>query len=295
MSLFTDSYDQCVDIVVNYLLIRKASTRDISLMTYVAMKAFDVKDYLLARKAYEVSLEVQPDGCFVVEDSELIIGTACFYIYNSFAWIGLVAIVPEYQRRGLGTKLMEVVLNELRLRGIESIGLDSTEAGYRLYKKFGFIDEYRTIMYELPDIDLSSNDIKSLLHKYRIDILDYIPDSIADLDRRVFGGNRTRVLKALIKRGGKLIVINNKGYALIKKDSIGPLIAEDSEIAMALLVKALSMNIKRIIVPEVNREAIKLIESLGGKRVVYCMRMRLGPKIDMKLDKIFAILNYAKG
>jgi ribosomal protein S18 acetylase RimI-like enzyme len=48
---------------------------------------------------------------------------------------------PEYRRKGIVKKLLEEIIKEAKLIGINSIDLKATEDGYNLYKKIGFKDD----------------------------------------------------------------------------------------------------------------------------------------------------------
>ncbi|WFO74825.1 GNAT family N-acetyltransferase [Desulfurococcaceae archaeon MEX13E-LK6-19] len=273
------------------MIIRNATYNDLDAMASVYARAFGFKgDISLVKMVFEVCLEVQPDGCFVACLDNRVVGTGCFFIYGSFAWVGGVCVVPEYQRRGIGTRIMERILRELKTRGIETIRLDSTKAGYRLYKKLGFIEEYKTITYDLSNIDTSLCPSKD-----EVEVLDNIPDFVAETDRMVFGGDRVRVLRAWLKRGAKLLVIRDQGYAMVQKTRIGPVIANNEDTACTLILESIRLGVTKITIPEANTKAVELMNKVGAKPLVYCTRMRLGPKYNEDTSKIYGILNYAKG
>jgi len=48
---------------------------------------------------------------------------------------------PEYRRKGIAKKLLEEIIKEAKLMGINTIDLKATENGYNLYKKLGFKDD----------------------------------------------------------------------------------------------------------------------------------------------------------
>jgi len=52
-------------------------------------------------------------------------------IYNVFTY-------PEYQKRGLATITMDVLIKEARRRNLSYVELSSSELGKPLYEKFGF-------------------------------------------------------------------------------------------------------------------------------------------------------------
>jgi len=48
---------------------------------------------------------------------------------------------PEYRRKGIAKNLIEEIIKEAKLIGINRIDLKATEAGYNLYKKMGFKED----------------------------------------------------------------------------------------------------------------------------------------------------------
>jgi len=48
---------------------------------------------------------------------------------------------PEYRRKGIAKQLIENIIKEAKLIGVNRIDLKATEDGYNLYKQLGFIDD----------------------------------------------------------------------------------------------------------------------------------------------------------
>ncbi|MCM1112761.1 MAG: GNAT family N-acetyltransferase [Muribaculum sp.] len=46
---------------------------------------------------------------------------------------------PEYRRRGIAYRTLELLVEEARERGIAQIALEATAMGRPLYEKFGFV------------------------------------------------------------------------------------------------------------------------------------------------------------
>jgi len=110
-------------------------------------------------KIYQRLKEMNKGGCLVAEREGNIIATGCYVDYESYAWIGSVAVASKFQRKGIGTALMLKLLDMLKDK-IKSFGLDATSAGERLYRKLGFIEEYRTTVFRLPDELSNSFNVK---------------------------------------------------------------------------------------------------------------------------------------
>lgn len=56
---------------------------------------------------------------------------------------------PAYRRRGIAYKILDLLVSDVRSKGITSISLEATEAGRPLYEKYGFVkmdDEMELLM-----------------------------------------------------------------------------------------------------------------------------------------------------
>lgn len=60
---------------------------------------------------------------------------------NDTAWLSMLAVAPEYQRKGLGTKAVSFFEEYISDRGFSSAGINTTEdnsAAQKLYEKCGY-------------------------------------------------------------------------------------------------------------------------------------------------------------
>ena len=55
----------------------------------------------------------------------------CAYIMNMYTR-------PEYRRRGVARRTLDLLVRDARARGVAHIGLEATAAGRPLYEKYGF-------------------------------------------------------------------------------------------------------------------------------------------------------------
>ena len=55
------------------------------------------------------------------------------------AYIMNMYVRPAYRRRGIATRLLELLVDDAHARGISCITLEATDAGRPLYAKFGFV------------------------------------------------------------------------------------------------------------------------------------------------------------
>ena len=87
--------------------------------------------------------------CFVAIDINKLVGTVCFYSKekkgkatwyekNNVAYYGQLAVLPKYQKKGIGSRLIELVENEAIINEAEEIAIDTAEGATYLinfYKK----------------------------------------------------------------------------------------------------------------------------------------------------------------
>ena len=233
-----------------------------------------------------VNIETQENGCVAYSLHNIPAGTGCFFSYDDVGWIGYMAVLPQYQRRGIGTAIIEYLLEELDNLGVKTVRLDSSEAGYHLYKNFGFVDEYKTTMFELPEkvSDMSEKVITT----------QKISEGVKKMDVEIFGADRLKAIRAWLNHGAKILEMKD-GYALLKMNSAGPIIATDYHTAQILLMEAILRGAKNITIPEANNSAIKLMKDVGAVWRHNRIRMRRGPPVKEHTDKIYGILSYAKG
>jgi ribosomal protein S18 acetylase RimI-like enzyme len=86
-------------------------------------------------------LEKDATGCFVAEEGRRIVGMIFSRTWGGVGWFGTFAVLPEYQGRGIGQRLMAASLGYLRTDPGRVIGLETMpESAYNLglYLKQGF-------------------------------------------------------------------------------------------------------------------------------------------------------------
>ena len=93
-------------------------------------------------KDWRLLLDNPDNVCIVAEKDNRVAGTATALNHgNKVAWIGMVLVDKSLRGQGAGKMLLENIIN--RLQHIKSVKLDATPAGEPLYRKLGFIAEYK--------------------------------------------------------------------------------------------------------------------------------------------------------
>ncbi|BFI74371.1 GNAT family N-acetyltransferase [Sulfurisphaera ohwakuensis] len=254
------------------MIIREATYSDIQEMSAVWGESIGSSNVEANKEIFSIFLDL--GKCIVVEEGERIISTACYIPYYNLSWIGNVGVKPEYQRKGIGRRIMIELLNDIKTR---SIRLDATNAGYKLYRDLGFEEEYKTVVY----------DISQVRGEGKAKITEKLEDWMLKLDKMAFGDDRSKLLSRI---KGK-IVYNEGGFGIVYRNVIGPLIAVNELSAEELIRYAVSNLGVRLIIT-VKEEFIK---SLGGEKVYECVRMRKGDKINEDKELIYGIFRYSFG
>jgi GNAT superfamily N-acetyltransferase len=250
------------------------------------------------RREVEVYVRTQQDGWFVVDDGGEIVAMAGGLAYGSFCWLGLVATLPGWERRGLATRLSARISEWAKERGCRTVALDASEKGRAVYERLGFLPVGETVVLvaptSVPPSDEGTAD--------RIEDL----DSLLALDRSVFGGDRSALLRSIrelesprvyaIREGDGIV-----GYLFAREGALGPGCARTSAVAERLLRAALADSSSRtggdvrLLLPTESSYAEVLI-SLGFQESRRLTHMRLGdPSLPGTRELLVAQTSLAAG
>jgi len=245
-------------------------------------------------------LENSPSGCFVAEVKGEVVGTSATIRYeNRFAWVGMVLVHPEFRNRGIGTRLLHEAIEHLDQVGVSTMKLDATPLGKPIYAKLGFVPEYEIERWTLqrPPGIVSTQPMSGLtLDKSQI-------DRICDLDREIFGANRSFLVRSLHQYAPELTNIACKGgqvrgYALGRKglfaDHLCPCVTTAPNIAQELLQSFLQQSSRETIVIDCLPSNSGILLSLRAAGFVFSRpltRMVRGPNSHPgKPEAVCAIL-----
>lgn len=184
-----------------------------------------------------------PDGCFVAEVDGQGCGTAVTTVWeNKVGWISMILVHPEFRRRGVGTALMNACMDSLHAKNVPSIKLDATPAGKKVYDRLGFVDEYGLERREGVGKRMPAPEGR------RFTPAD-LP-SVAELDRTVYGVDRTPLLESLVRENPTRAWVSRgsagelQGYALMREGArawhLAPCVATSVRAAERLLAAAVT-------------------------------------------------------
>jgi GNAT superfamily N-acetyltransferase len=183
-------------------------------------------------------------GLGVSDGGRLVATTIMLPFERRFAWISMVLVGEPFRRRGLATRLMRRAVDELIGVGCVPL-LDATPAGREVYQRLGFRDCWA--MARLACAGAVSPDVARDLH-----VRPLAPDdwaSVLELDRGVFGADRSGILRDLARRVPQAALVAERDDricgASFARDGrlatqLGPVIAPDNSAARALLTRALT-------------------------------------------------------
>ena len=162
-----------------------------------------------------------------------------------FAWVSMVLVLPEFQRRGYAARLLRHALDELSACGVTAV-LDATPAGLALYRQQGFVDAWGFARYRREPLATAVTGGAATAGIRPLQDSDW--PAIDAMDSPVFGASRLPVLRDLARRlpgaawvgeeQGRLcgLVLGRDGREAAQ---VGPMLARDEIVAKALLSAAL--------------------------------------------------------
>lgn len=230
-------------------------------------------------------LSLQPGGAFVAKHDGMVIGFGGAMDYGPFAYIGLMAVHPNMQKRGVGRLILERLLAWLDERRCPTALLDASPVGAPLYKRYGFTAEDTTAVLRLtqrvplPD---SSSEAISLLSKADL-------PAVVAFDTPYFGADRHAILssywaddrlRAFIVRDSNRQIT---GYLFAQPTTLGPWVVNTVEDAEQLLVKALTLPFgdePNAFVSAHNTAALQLLNRYGFTQQRTLSHMRRGRQIQ---------------
>jgi GNAT superfamily N-acetyltransferase len=169
-----------------------------------------------------------------------LVASAMALPYDSFGWVCMVLVSETYRRRGLATDLMNRVIEDLERAGVVP-GLDATPAGREVYKQLGFEDVYRLERLWADDTPSPAESPASPVVIAPMTAGEL--DEVGAYDANTFGADRSALLRhlydhapdlAFVARAGQWLAGYCLGRAGRQVTQVGPVTAEDEDIAIAL-------------------------------------------------------------
>jgi len=212
-----------------------------------------------------------------------IIGIGTAISFGTSAWLAHIIVSEEHRNKGYGGTITEYLVKLLTEKyNCKTISLIATEMGYPVYSKLGFREVIDYLQYESDtfyDNDPISPNIEYLKELHI--------DSVIDLDERLTGENRRKVISQYFNDGyiylvGKEVV----GYYLPHLGE-GHILSENEEAGIELL-KLRLRTAKSVVIPAENSICRKFLQGLGYKESVKGKRMAYGIELPCKLKNMYS-------
>ncbi|MFW9904584.1 MAG: GNAT family N-acetyltransferase [Candidatus Thorarchaeota archaeon] len=233
-----------------------------------------------------------------------------YYYPPSTGWIGFLIVDKEYQKKGIGGTLLLKAVNHLLEIGCKEILLDAVPNVTSFYEKYHFKKIERSFRLKIPISILMKSIISFPQSIYTKS--EHL-EGIGQFDMPIFGAKRNRIFQIMLKDSkcdGAVFIQDSmvKGYGFIRYSeisfSIGPLIANNSLIALDLISKLVQIgkshkkcNWILLGVTETSTVPLKFFYELGFEEYNYSLRMCLGPnqRRNRNSDLIYSITAPAMG
>ena len=245
--------------------ISPAGYEDLATLAYITQQAYG--STALNQAGLERNFKVQADGFFIANYHHQNVGMVSIFDYGTFANIGALGVLPEFQGRGFGQKLMEHVEGWAKTRNIPSLILDATAEGARLYAKLGYqhLDvNHKMILETLGQSYKTPKNVRLMNSKDIPELLEF--------DTPIFGGHRQKVIQVMLKHyPERFFLAHNSqgkidGFIIAQSSTIGPWVAQSEDSAENLLQAVMGLPFEktpRVLLPGKNKSGLKLLQSYG--------------------------------
>jgi GNAT acetyltransferase-like protein/acetyltransferase (GNAT) family protein len=181
------------------------------------------------------------------EDGRLIASAATLPHGHEFGWISMVLVTAWERRKGLARWLLRRCMDDLIAHKLVPV-LDATPAGRMVYVGLGFQDCWTMRRLVARTVGPTSRSVLNGDASIR-SIRNADWPAIMALDRDVFGADRSSLLRRLAgrlpasalvaERGGRIAgyLLGRDGRSM---SQLGPLAAENEQVAIALLSRAIA-------------------------------------------------------
>lgn len=233
-------------------------------------------------------LSLEPQGWILAEAEGRPAGMGGLVAMGQTAYVGLVAVSPELQGRGIGKAVVERLVDLAHEKACPRVLLDASPAGRPLYEGLGFraVDGIGVWTREAgargKEVATPARGLATLAQEGGL-----LAEILA-FDARTWGDDRSRVLEAYCGDEPSLVAGARdgsgtlKGYAILQREAgiLGPWLAADPGVAEALLAWALAAGGAGALtayMPEANPRGQALLASAGFSLSRSNTHMELGP------------------
>lgn len=243
-------------------------------------------------------LQADPGAFLSTErDGEIVATVSCALHGERYAFIGFYIVRPDLRGRGLGGTLFDRALERAAGR---ATGLDGVLAQQNAYERSGFELAHRNVRWRVT----SGGDRPAGL----VDLSSVPFDGVLAYDASIFGSERERFLRAWIDRppGRALACVRGgvlAGYGVVRECAVGakvgPLFADDEEVADALLTGLIAAARPGgevfIDMPAANPRAAQLRAARAMEPSFETVRMYRGGQPPEDVERVFGVTTFEFG
>lgn len=199
-----------------------------------------------------------------------IVGIGNSIMFDKTAWLAHIIVSPDYRKQGIGFRMVNSLLSDIKTRGIETALLLATELGEPVYLKSGFrkVSDYSFFKREAVNAEKYYT---NKIHSYK---LDYYNDIIR-LDIYISGENREKLIKDYLRESFVYISNGTINGFYIPNLGEGPVFALTKDAGKELMRFKYS-TINKAAIPGENKAGIDFLKELGfagtntvGKRMIW--------------------------
>ncbi len=142
------------------LIYKKATLKDLDILIETRIEVLRAANKLsgdtdmseVERQSYDYYQKALCDGshiAYLVFDENCVVGAggvSFFRVMPTYhnpsgnkAYIMNMYTKPDYRRKGIAYKTLDMLIKDIKSRGISAISLEATEMGRPLYEKYGFV------------------------------------------------------------------------------------------------------------------------------------------------------------
>jgi GNAT superfamily N-acetyltransferase len=249
-----------------------------------AVKLANSMDWNMAEEDFDFMLKLEPHGCFILHEDEEPVGVVTCVSYGRTGWFGNLVVKEEHRRKGAGIFLVKHVVDYLRTKQVETVGLYAYQHLIEFYENIGF--KARGDFVVLSGKTLPSKAEETFKEANKDDV-----PALIEFASCCLGDDREKLLKTILLDKGNRCYFSAHNHQILgfvtakvyeEMAEIGPLLCkrDRADIAATLLrtiLRRLS-NVKvYACVSAKEKLLLETLEATGLEEKFRVTRMFLGP------------------
>jgi GNAT superfamily N-acetyltransferase len=243
-------------------------------------------DWNMTQQDFELSLKLEPEGCFVLFDNLTRVGISTCISFGKVGWFGNLVVHQAHRNKGGGKLLLQKAIAYLRKKGVATIGIYAYHNLVKFYESVGFTTNNEfSVLQGTVKTSRIQNTHDRINKKNALAVIGF--------DKNCFHGNRKKLLEPILLSENNQCYLSKQngridGYVASKMSStiteVGPLICrkENNDLAKSLFKTALQNSTEQEVIvclPAENKTLAETGVNCGLKESFRVTRMFLGPAI----------------